>query len=215
MREDIEFLFIILFLSFPFTPILVAYWFLFPADVQATAYIKTTATEASGKSTSPYTIKKSALWWCTFTTPRSALGIYNHFWRGTSTRWVGFKKHCSAWCPVGESLSKTVRRISCHQPTSFPALQDIHKMGKGQFWFVQHTIKMHKRWLTWRNCKCGKLNMCFWKHWSSRITQSCVFSSCWKTNYHFKTIEIPIYCEYKLLINLPYYMYQQLERNGA
>lgn len=92
MREDTEFLFIILFLSFPFTPILIAYWFLFPADIRATAYIKTTATEASGKSASLYTIKKSAVWWCTFTTPRSASGKYNHIWRGTSTRWVGFKK---------------------------------------------------------------------------------------------------------------------------
>lgn len=157
MRGDTEFVFVILFLRFPFTPILIAYWFLFPADIRATAYIKTTPAEAWVKSTSLCTIKKSAVWWYMFTPPRNALGKCNRSWRGPSTRWVGFKKCFSAWYAVGESLSKTVRWMSCHRPTSYPALQDTRKMGKGQFRFVQRKIKMHKRWLTWRNWKCGKL----------------------------------------------------------
>lgn len=63
MRGDTKFLFIILFLWFPFTPIPIAYWFLFPADIWATVYIETTAAEASVKSTSLYTVRKSTVWY--------------------------------------------------------------------------------------------------------------------------------------------------------
>jgi len=65
--------------------------------------------------------------------------------KGTSTRWVGVKRCFCAWRLVGESLSKTARWVSCCQPTSHPALQGSHKMGKGQFWFVQRKTKMHEK----------------------------------------------------------------------